>query len=119
MSAGQFPYRTNKSNASFNVVGGAQTMVFGLPEMMPIGSFTRAGSTVTATTVEAHGLTTSDKVFVTSGTGGLSVTCVPVASTTNANTFTYTSESSGTITATSADVRIAISFFIFVLICLK
>jgi len=35
--------------------------VFGLPEMMPIGSFARAGSTVTATTVEAHGLTTSDK----------------------------------------------------------
>src|SRR5438477_366205 len=105
MSAGQFPYRTNKSNASFNVVGGAQTMVFGLPEMMPIGSFTRAGSTVTATTVEAHGLTTSDKVFVTSGTGGLSVTCVPVASTTNANTFTYTSGSSGTITATSASYR--------------
>src|SRR5439155_8654454 len=105
MSAGQFPYRTNKSNASFKVVSGAQTMVFGLPEMMPIGSFTRAGSTVTATTVEAHGLTTSDKVFVTSGTGGLSVTCVAVASTANANTFTYTSGSSGTITATSASYR--------------
>ena len=105
MSAGQFPYRTNKSNASFNVVGGAQTMVFGLPEMMPIGSFTRAGSTVTATTVEAHGLTTSDKVFVTSGTGGLAVICVAVNSTANANTFTYTSGSSGTITATSASYR--------------
>src|SRR5436190_8059168 len=93
MSAGQFPYRTNKSNASFNIVGGVQTMVFGLPEMMPIGSFTRAGSTVTATTVEAHGLTTSDKVFVTSGTGGLAVICVAVNSTANANTFTYTSGS--------------------------
>src|SRR6266699_3118508 len=105
MSAGQFPYRTNKSNASFNIVSGAQTKVFGLPEMMPIGSFTRSGSTVTAATVEAHGLTTSDKVFVTSGTGGLSVTCVAVNSTANANTFTYTSGSSGTIAATSASYR--------------
>src|SRR5947208_3474787 len=33
MSAGQFPYRTNRSNASFKIVSGAQTMVFGLPEM--------------------------------------------------------------------------------------
>src|SRR5882762_6290018 len=105
MSAGQFPYRTNKSNASFNIVGGVQTMVFGLPEMMPIGSFVRSGSTVTATTVEAHGLTTSDKVFVTSGTAGLNVTCVAVNSTVNANTFTYTSGSSGTIAATSASYR--------------
>src|SRR5881296_289149 len=104
MSAGQFPYRTNKSNASFKIVSGAQTMVFGLPEMMPIGSFARAGSTVTVTTVEAHGLTTSDKVFVTSGTAGLSVTCVPVNSAV-ANTFTYTSGSSGTIAATSASYR--------------
>ena len=105
MSAGQFPYRTNRSNASFKIVSGAQTMVFGLPEMMPIGSFARAGSTVTVTTVEAHGLTTSDTVFVTSGTGGLSVTCVPVASRPNANTFTYASGSSGTIAATSASYR--------------
>src|SRR6266480_1343521 len=109
MSAGQFPYRTNKSNASFKpAVVGAQTVqtnVFGLPEMMPIGTFVRAGSTVTAATVEAHGLTTSDKVFVTSGAGGLSVTCVAVNSTANANTFTYTSGSSGTITATSASYR--------------
>src|SRR3989454_448229 len=105
MSAGQFPYRTNKSNASFKIVSGAQTMVIGLPEMMPIGSFVRSGSTVTATTVEAHGLTTSDKVFVTSGTAGLSVTCVAVASTANANTFTYTSGSSGTIAATRASYR--------------
>src|SRR5436190_1731538 len=106
MSAGQFPYRTNRSNASFKIVSGAQTMVFGLPEMMPIGSFARAGSTVTVTTVEAHGLTTSDTVFVTSGTGGLSVTCVPVASRPDANTFTYASGSSGTIAATSASYRI-------------
>ncbi|TMH38287.1 MAG: hypothetical protein E6H59_11440 [Betaproteobacteria bacterium] len=107
MSAGQFPYRTNRSNASFKIVGGVQTMVFGLPEMMPIGSFVRAASTgpVTVTTVEAHGLTTSDKVFVTSSTGGPDVTCAAVASTTNANTFTYTPGSSGTIAATSASYR--------------
>ena len=35
MPAGQFPYRTNPANAS--------TAIFGLPEMMSIGSFTRGG----------------------------------------------------------------------------
>ena len=97
MSAGQFPYRTNASNSS--------AAIFGLPEMMQIGRFARSGTTVTATTVDAHGLTTSDKVFVTSGTGGLNVTCVAVTSTANVNTFTYTSGSSGTIAATSASYR--------------
>ena len=97
MSAGEFPYRTNASNSS--------TATFGLPEMMQIGTFTRSATTVTATTVEAHGLTTSDNVFVTSGTSGLSVTCLPVTSTANANTFTYTSGSSGTIAATAASYR--------------
>jgi type IV pilus assembly protein PilY1 len=105
MSAGKFPYRTNKSNSSFGVVAGVQTNVFGLPEMMQIGSFKRASATVTATTVEAHGLTTSDKVYVTSGTAGLNVTCVAVATVANANTFTYTSGSSGTINATNATYR--------------
>jgi len=97
MSAGQFPYRTNKSNASFKIVAGAQTNVFGLPEMMPIGTFVRntAGTfvgapttTVRVTTVEAHGLTTADKVFTT--TASLNATCTAVTSVT-ANTFTYVS----------------------------
>ncbi len=117
MSAGQFPYRTNMSNASFKpaVVGTqtVQTNVFGLPEMMPIGSFTRAANTgpATVTTVEAHGLiglTTSptpDKVFVTSSTGGPNVTCATVASTPDANTFTYTPASNGAISATAASYR--------------
>ncbi|TMH39212.1 MAG: hypothetical protein E6H56_12865 [Betaproteobacteria bacterium] len=97
LGAGMSPYRTNASNSS--------QVIFGLPEMMPIGSFRRAGSTVTATTVEAHGLTTSDKVFVTSGSAGLNVICVAVTSTANANTFTYASGSSGTINATNASYR--------------
>jgi type IV pilus assembly protein PilY1 len=97
MSAGVFPYRTNASNSS--------ATIFGLPEMMQIGSFKRSATTVTATTVEAHGLTTSDKVFVTSGSAGLNVTCVAVTSTANANTFTYTSGSSGTINPTNASYR--------------
>src|SRR2546425_12432064 len=62
MPAGQFPYRTNPANAS--------SAIFGLPEMMSIGSFTRnAAGTVTVTTVEAHGVAAGDRVFVT-GTGG-------------------------------------------------
>src|SRR5205807_3928176 len=36
MPAGQFPYRTNPVNAS--------TAIFGLPEMMSIGSFTRSSN---------------------------------------------------------------------------
>jgi type IV pilus assembly protein PilY1 len=100
LSAGQLPYRTNKSNASANT-----SVIFGLPEMMQLGSFKRSSLTVTATTVEAHGLTTSDKVYVTSGTSGLNVTCAPVTTVPNANSFTYTSGSSGTINATAASYR--------------
>jgi type IV pilus assembly protein PilY1 len=98
LGAGQFPYRTNASAASTGVS-------FGLPEMMLMGTFSRTASTVTATTITAHGLTTSDRIFVTSGTAGLNVTCVPVVSVPNATTFTYTSGSSGGITATTASYR--------------
>jgi len=91
MPAGQFPYRTNPANAS--------TAIFGLPEMMSIGSFTRSGGTATVTTIEAHGLTTSDKVYVT-GTG-MNVTCAAVTGVT-ANTFTY---ASGSGSATTGSYR--------------
>src|SRR5882762_1532768 len=57
MSAGQFPYRTHASNSS--------AAIFGLPEMMSIGSFSRSGTTITVTTVEAHGLATNDHIYVT------------------------------------------------------
>jgi len=53
---GAVPYRTHALNSS--------TRIFGLPETMSIGSFTRSGTTVTVTSVEPHGLTTSDKVYV-------------------------------------------------------
>src|SRR5690349_4805911 len=58
MGPGEFPYRTNPANPS--------TAIFGLPEMMSIASFTRSSTTVTATTLTAHGLTTSDKIYVAS-----------------------------------------------------
>ncbi|MGB7589279.1 MAG: hypothetical protein WBM00_11280, partial [Solirubrobacterales bacterium] len=98
LGAGQFPYRTNASGVSTLVT-------FGLPEMMPLGTFSRSGSTVTTTTVTAHGLTTADRIFVTSGTAGLNVTCVPVASVPDATTFRYTTGTSGTITARTASYR--------------
>jgi len=98
LGAGQFPYRTNASSAS-------TVVSFGLPEMMPLGTFSRSTTTVTATTITAHGLTTSDRIFVTSGTAGLNVTCVPVASVANATTFTYTTGTSGTITSTAGSYR--------------
>jgi len=57
MAAGQFPYRAHKSNSS--------TQVFGLPESMPaVASWSRSGTTVTFTTVTAHGLAAGDKIFV-------------------------------------------------------
>src|SRR6267143_990518 len=62
MPAGQFPYRTNPANAS--------SAIFGLPEMMSIGNFARSATTVTVTTIEPHGLSAADKIFVT-GTGAV------------------------------------------------
>src|SRR3989449_372653 len=88
MPAGQFPYRTNPANAS--------SAIFGLPEMMSIGSFTRnAAGTVTVTTVEAHGVAAGDRGFVT-GTGGAvdgTVFTVLASPAPTANTFAYTSGS--------------------------
>src|SRR5207302_2693355 len=95
MPAGQFPYRTNPANVS--------TAIFGLPEMMPIASFTRTGTTVTATTVEAHGLATTDTVYVASP-ASVGVTCVAVTAVT-ANSFTYSTSTSGSVAATSGAYR--------------
>jgi len=103
MSLGQFPYRANAANASFGTVstvtGGVQTTVFGLPEMMSRGTFSRASSggataPVTVTTLEPHGLTTSDKIFVTgTGTSSVDLSFVAVATTPapTANSFSFTS----------------------------
>ncbi len=99
LPAGTFPYRTNASSAS-NIVS------FGLPEMMPIGSFSRSGSVVTVNTVEPHGLTTSDKIFVTgTGTASIDLSFVAVASVPNANRFTYTSTASGTVASRNGSYR--------------
>src|SRR5258708_25452888 len=86
---------------------GASTAVsFGLPEMMPTGSFSRSGSVVTVNSVEAHGLTTSDKIFVTgTGTASIDLAFVAVASVPNANRFTYTSTASGAVTARNGSYR--------------
>src|SRR5256885_9816926 len=87
MSAGQFPYRTNASNSS--------AAIFGLPEMMSIGSFSRSGSTITVTTVEAHGLATNDHIYVT-GTGSASFDNNNATITfISANQFRYTGGSTG------------------------
>jgi len=88
MQAGQFPYRTNPSNSS--------TAIFGLPEMMSIGAFARSAggsATVTVTTVDAHGLASNDRIFVT-GTTSMNVTCVAVTAT-STTTFSYTSGTTG------------------------
>jgi type IV pilus assembly protein PilY1 len=95
LATGQFPYRTNPSNSS--------TAIFGLPEMMSIGSFGRSGTTVSVSTVEAHGLTTSDRVYVF-GTNSVDVNCVAVTGTT-ANSFTYTTGASGTVSGTTGSYR--------------
>src|SRR5437870_89659 len=82
MPAGQFPYRTNPANAS--------TAIFGLPEMMSIGSFARSGTTVTVSTVEPHGVIAGDRVFVTgTGAGTMDGNAFLVSAAT-ANTFAYT-----------------------------
>ncbi|HVQ53485.1 MAG TPA: hypothetical protein VMS92_25920, partial [Mycobacterium sp.] len=87
LSAGQFPWRTHPSNSS--------TLIFALPEMMPIGQFVRntAGvfvgaptSTVRVTTVEPHGLSTGDLIYT--AVTNMPVTCVAVTKVDN-NNFTY------------------------------
>lgn len=85
MPAGQFPYRTNPANAS--------TAIFGLPEMMSIGSFSQSGSTVTVTTVEAHGLAVNDRIYVI-GTGtSMDGVMYAVASVPSTTTFSYAAPS--------------------------
>ncbi len=99
LGPGQFPYRTNPSSASLTT--------FGLPEMMSIGTFSRAGNVVTVDTVEPHGLVAAtDRIFVTgTGQAGMDLAFVAIATVPNANRFTYTSTSSGTITARAGSYR--------------
>jgi Tfp pilus tip-associated adhesin PilY1 len=97
MSAGQFAYRTNPSNSS--------KAIFGLPEMMSIGTFSRSGTTVTVTTTAPHGLTTGNTVFVTGVSTSSVNTNAAVVTVTNANTFTYTSGTSGTVSARTGSFR--------------
>ncbi|HKW36483.1 MAG TPA: PilC/PilY family type IV pilus protein [Burkholderiales bacterium] len=116
MSAGTFPYRTNRSNKSTVDGFGNAAVVFGLPEMMQLGSGTRANTTVTVTTTEAHGISTGDKVWVTSNNAGITVTCATVTnSSTGAVTpgsplitssFQYaTASGSGTLTSRTVSFR--------------
>jgi type IV pilus assembly protein PilY1 len=57
MAAGQFPYRSHKSNSS--------TERFGLPETMPaVASWSRSGTTVTFTTATPHGLAAGNTIVV-------------------------------------------------------
>jgi type IV pilus assembly protein PilY1 len=99
LAAGQFPYRANMSSASI--------INFGLPEMMTTATFTRSGATVTATTIGKLSqplFAANEKVYVTTGTAGLNVTCATVTSATT-STFTYTTSGSGPIAATTGSFR--------------
>ncbi|MEA3192109.1 MAG: type pilus assembly protein PilY1 [Betaproteobacteria bacterium] len=96
--AGRFPYRTHSSNNS--------TLIYGLPEMMSQGSFSRATNVVTATTIAPHALAVNDWIYVNdSGQGGIDLPAVQVASVPSTTSFTYTSTSSGTIAARQASYR--------------
>jgi type IV pilus assembly protein PilY1 len=97
--AGRFPYRTNPANAS--------TAVFGLPEMMSMGTFTRSGTTVTVTTLGPHEMVNGDQIYVDHSNNSFDVTCnAPVAVTsTSATSFTYGVSGSGTINASAGTYR--------------
>src|SRR5436190_871364 len=106
---GDPPYEAGGS-AGFNGVGYDPNFYYhagvnsnGQAVLNPLISVSPA--TVTATTLTAHGLTTTDKIYVTSSANSaLNVTCVAI-NTTTATTFTYTAASSGTITATGGTYR--------------
>ena len=90
LAAGQFPYRTTGSNSS--------ALVFGLPEMMSHGVFSRSSSAVTVTTFAPHGLTTLDRIYATgTGTPSVDLSLVQVASVPTPTSFTFTSTASGTL----------------------
>ena len=120
MPAGQFPYRTNRSNKSTVDASGNAAVVFGLPEMMQLGSGARSGTTVTITTTEAHGISTGDKVWVTSNSTGITVNCANVLTSSTGtvtpgsplvtSTFTYTTASgSGTVSSRTVSFRKCVS----------
>ncbi len=94
MSAGRFPYRTHASNAS--------TLVFGLPEMMPMGVMTRSATTVTVTTTGVHGLAVNDIIYIT-GTGvtGIDGNTITVATVPGTRSFTFTSGTASAATTAS------------------
>jgi type IV pilus assembly protein PilY1 len=93
MAAGQFPYRSHKSNSS--------TERFGLPETMTaVANWTRSSTTVTFTTVAAHGFVAGDRIFV-SNTGnsnidGTSRTVSATALTATQFQFAITTSGGGT-----------------------
>ena len=95
-TTGRFPYRTHLTSSS--------RAVFGLPEMMTMGSFTRSGTTVTATTLTPHTLTTSDFIYVRASNSNVDTDCAPITAVTS-TTFTYTRSPSGTVSATSGTLR--------------
>ena len=97
-TAGTFPYRTHLINSG--------TAIFGLPEMMAMGQFTRSGTTVTVTTLASHGMSNSDRVWVDSSNNNLDVACVTVSNVNAAKTsFQYTTGGSGTINSTLGSFR--------------
>jgi len=108
-TAGQFPYKTHGSNDS--------TIVFGLPEMMQMGTFSRSGAAVTVNTLAPHGLAVGNTIFVTgTGVGSMDLSAVTVATAPTANQFTYTSTASGTfptpvtgVTFTRSGSRVTVS----------
>lgn len=101
LGVGQFPYRANVSSRS--------TIAFGMPEMMTTASFSRSGTTVTATTVGKPSLNAGDLIYVSTGSSklntnssqGVTALCVAVA-TVSANGFTYSTGSSGTVSSTGS-----------------
>lgn len=97
LAAGQFPYRSHASNSS--------TQIFGLPEMMTQGTFSRivAGTTVEVATIEPHGMAVNDRILIT-GTSNFNNGDALVNSIVNANTFRVASGASSA-TAQSGSLR--------------
>src|ERR1043165_8319656 len=71
--------------------------------MMSIGSFARvSGTGLVGTTVGPHGLTTSDKIFVSTGNASLNVNCAAITAVTTSAPYTFTYGASGTTIAATA-----------------
>lgn len=97
-------YRSRASANDATVPDDELALVYETPVSAKFGTLTtlsRTGTTVTATTSQAHGFTTGDRINFDHTVGGFTAGLYQIASTPTTSTFTFT-QGSGTASATTS-----------------